>query len=62
MMKHAGARFMFCVDKYLKADFVQILEGVRPELPELEQVVFLGGAAPEWGKSFDELWALGEGL
>ncbi len=38
-MKHAGARFLFCVDEHVGASFVEILEKVRVELPELETIV-----------------------
>ena len=57
MMKHAGARFMCCVDGYLGADFMGILEEIRPDLPELEQVIVLGEKVPGWAKSFSELVA-----
>jgi long-chain acyl-CoA synthetase len=39
MMKHAGARFLFCVDEYVGTSFVEILEKVRVELPEMETIV-----------------------
>ena len=57
MMKHAGAKFMCCVDKYLGADFMGILEEIRPNLPELDQVIVLGENIPPWAKSFDKLLA-----
>ena len=57
MMKHASARFMCCVDQYLGADFMQILEEIRPELPDLEHVVVLGDKAPSWAKSYRDIVA-----
>ena len=59
MMKHAGARFMFCVDKYMKADFVQIIEKTRPELPRMENVIIKGENIPEWAHSYDDIFDMG---
>jgi acyl-CoA synthetase (AMP-forming)/AMP-acid ligase II len=60
MMKHAGARFMFCVDEYMGTRFVDILEEVRTDLPEMETIIVRGQSVPVWAKSYEEVFALGE--
>jgi len=60
MMKHAGARFLFCVDQYMGTNFIDILEEIRPELPEMETIVIKGANVPDWAKSYDEVFELGE--
>jgi len=60
MMKHAGARFLFCVDAYMGANFVDILDEIRPELPEMETVIIKGPNVPAWAKPYDEVFDLGK--
>ncbi len=62
MMKHAGARFLFCVDEYRGTRFVEILEGVRKELPEMETIIIKGKDIPDWARSFDEVVELGKDI
>jgi fatty-acyl-CoA synthase len=59
MMKHAGARFLFCVDEYLGVDFVKLLEEIRHELPEMEHIVIMGSRVPEWGRPYREVEEMG---
>ena len=60
MMKHAGAKFIFCVDEYMGTSFVDLLEGVRPELPEMETIIIKGQNIPAWAKSYKEVFELGK--
>lgn len=60
MMKHAGAKFMFCVDEYMGTGFVDLLEGIRPELPEMETIIIKGQEIPAWAKSYHEVFELGK--
>lgn len=60
MMKHGGARFLFCVDEYMGADFIAILEEIRPELPEMETIIVRGDKCPTWAKPYDEVFAMGQ--
>ncbi len=62
MMKHAGAKFMFCVDEYMGTSFVDILEGIRKELPEMETIIIKGKNIPDWARSFDEVIELGQDI
>lgn len=62
MMKHAGARFMFCVDEYMGTSFVDILEEVRGELPEMETIIIRGQKIPDWARSYEAVFALGENM
>ncbi|MFQ5918115.1 MAG: class I adenylate-forming enzyme family protein [Candidatus Binatia bacterium] len=62
MMKHAGARFLFCVGEYMGANFIDILEEIRPEMPEMETVVIRGPNVPGWAKPYDEVFALGKDI
>lgn len=59
MLKHAGARFLFCVDEYMDANFIEVLEEVRHELPEMETIIIKGREVPAWAKSYDEVHDLG---
>lgn len=60
MMKHAGAKFMFCVDEYMGTSFIDLLEVIRPELPEMETIVIKGQNIPAWAKSYKEVFELGK--
>jgi acyl-CoA synthetase (AMP-forming)/AMP-acid ligase II len=60
MMKHAGAKFMFCVDEYMGTSFVDLLEGIRPELPEMETIIIKGQDIPVWAKSYKDVFDLGK--
>jgi len=60
MMKHAGARFMFCVDAYMGTNFVDLLEDIRSELPEMETIIIKGNNIPDWAEGFDEVFELGQ--
>jgi len=42
MLSFAGARFLFTVDKYLKADFTNVLEEIRPGVPTPERIFMAG--------------------
>jgi acyl-CoA synthetase (AMP-forming)/AMP-acid ligase II len=60
MMKHAGAKFIFCVDEYMGTSFVDLLENIRPELPDMESVIIKGQNIPAWAKSYKEVFELGK--
>jgi acyl-CoA synthetase (AMP-forming)/AMP-acid ligase II len=60
MMKHAGAKFMFCVDEYMGTNFVDLLEVIRPELPEMETIIIKGQEIPIWSRSYQEVFELGK--
>lgn len=60
MLKHAGARFLFCIDEYKGADFVEIIRNIRPELPDMEKVILKGTNVPDWAERYDTIYALGE--
>ncbi len=60
MMKHGGARFLFCVDEYMGTDFIAIIEEIRPELPEMETFIIRGDNCPTWAKPYDEVFAMGK--
>ena len=60
MMKHAGAKFLFCVDSYKGANFIEILEKVRPDLPEMEKIIIKGNTFPDWATSYDDFLHLGQ--
>ncbi len=60
MMKHAGAKFLFCVDGYKGANFIEILEKVRPDLPEMEKIIIKGNTIPDWATSYDDFLRLGQ--
>ena len=60
MMNHAGARFMFCIDEYMGINFIDILEEVRPDLPEMKTIIIKGNNVPAWAKSYDEVLELGK--
>jgi len=60
MMKHAGAKFLFCVDGYKGANFIEILEKVRPDLPDMEKIIIRGNEVPDWATSYDDCLRLGE--
>ena len=60
MMKHAGARFMFCVDAYMGTNFVDLLEGIRSQLPEMETIIIKGNIIPDWAEGFEEVFELGQ--
>jgi fatty-acyl-CoA synthase len=62
MMKHAGAKFLFCVDAYKGADFIEILERVRPDLPEMEKIIIEGNNIPDWTTSYDNFLSLGQDI
>ena len=46
MLKHSKARCLFTIDKYLKADFIDIVEGVDPSLEK--EVQRLIDQMPDW--------------
>jgi len=60
MMKHADAKFMFCVDKYKGTNFINLLEGIRSELPEMKTIIIKGQDIPVWAKSYKDVTELGE--
>jgi acyl-CoA synthetase (AMP-forming)/AMP-acid ligase II len=60
MMKHAGAKFLFCVDGYKGANFIEILEKVRPDLPEMEKIIIKGNNIPDRATSYDDFLRLGQ--
>jgi fatty-acyl-CoA synthase len=60
MMDHAGAKFMFCVDEYMGANFINILEEVRGDLSEMEKIIIKGNNVPAWAQSYDEALNLGQ--
>jgi fatty-acyl-CoA synthase len=56
VLKQSGCRALFAATGFKDADYVAMVERVRPECPALERVVFL--ATPGW----DELLAGGAGV
>jgi fatty-acyl-CoA synthase len=46
MLNFSDARFLFMVDRFLKADFNQILEEIKSNLPKLEKIYVEGGKIP----------------
>ena len=55
MLRFSGARYLFMVDHFLKADFVEILQEIRPNLSELKEVYVIGGTAPPDSRDFRDL-------
>ena len=47
MLNFTGARFLFSVKHFLKADFTGILREIRPNLPKLEKIFVDGDDIPE---------------
>jgi len=60
MLKHSGARCLFTVGEYLKTRFTDILEKIRPELPELEFCFVTGEDIPSWGRPYEDAIELGD--
>ena len=60
MMKHAGARFMFCVDEYMGINYMDLLAEIRPELPEMETIIVRGKYVPDWAKPYRQVFDLGK--
>jgi fatty-acyl-CoA synthase len=46
MLDFSNARFLFMVDHFLKADFIEILKTIKPDLPNLEKIYVEGGVLP----------------
>jgi len=40
--------------------FIDILEGIRTELPEMQTFIIKGKNIPDWANSFEEVFALGQ--
>jgi len=59
MMKHAGAKFLFCVDETQETNFIDLIEEVRPELPDMETIIIKGQNIPVWAKSYEDVFKLG---
>jgi fatty-acyl-CoA synthase len=62
MMKHAGAKFLFSVDSYKGANFVEILEKVRQDLPEMKKIIIKGNTIPNWATSYDDFLRQGQDI
>jgi fatty-acyl-CoA synthase len=62
MMKHSGARCLFTIDEYLKTSFVDIIEKIRPELPNLEFCFVNGPKVPAWARPYQEALDLGKNI
>ena len=60
MLKHSGARCLFTIDEYLKTSFTDIIEKVRPELPNLEMCFVNGPKVPSWARPYQEALDLGK--
>ncbi len=62
MLKHSGARCLFTIDEYLKTSFTDIVEKLRPELPNLEFCFVMGPKVPSWARPYQEALDLGKSL
>jgi fatty-acyl-CoA synthase len=47
MLRFSDARFLFMADRFLKANFIEILKEIKPNLPGLERVYVKGRGIPE---------------
>jgi acyl-CoA synthetase (AMP-forming)/AMP-acid ligase II len=47
MLNFSDARFLLMVDRFLKADFMQILNEIKPNLPKLEKIYVDGEKIPQ---------------
>ena len=54
MLKHSGAKCLFTIDRYMGADFLQIIEKLRPEMPQLKHVFVLGEEVPPWTMAYEK--------
>lgn len=48
MLGHSGARMLVCDTEAGGFEFVPFLEALRPQIPTVEQIVFLGGDESQW--------------
>lgn len=48
MLGHSGARMLVCDTESAGFDFVPFIQALRPEIPTVEQIVFLGEEETEW--------------
>jgi fatty-acyl-CoA synthase len=55
MLGYSEARFLFMVDGFLKADFREILNEIRPNLPKLERIHVRGEEIPGWASPIGPL-------
>jgi cyclohexanecarboxylate-CoA ligase len=62
MLKHSEARVLFTIDEYLKTSFTDIIDKIRPELPNLEFCYVMGPKVPSWGRPFQEALNIGKDL
>jgi len=62
MLKHSGAKCLFTIGRYLKTDFVDIIERIKPDLPDLNFCFIIGDNIPPWGRSFEEAIELGKNV
>src|SRR3954453_2261038 len=53
VLRQSGCRLLVAATEFKTSDYVAMVEEVRPELPELERVVFIG-------RDWDEFEAAGE--
>ena len=55
MLNFSGARFLLMAKGFLKADFVEILREIRPNLPGLEKIYVEGEGLPEGFLDINEI-------
>ena len=60
ILERSGARVLVTVTDFLGTDYVAMLRGSGPALPELETIVVADGPVPEGACSFDDLVATGD--
>jgi fatty-acyl-CoA synthase len=56
MLGFSSARFLFTINAFLKADFVAILDEVRPGLPKLTNIYVDGGTPSKGMMDIEELF------
>lgn len=62
MLKHSGARCLFTIGRYLETNFIDLVEKIKPDLPELEFVFVLDSPAAGPYRSYAELAESGKGV
>lgn len=56
MLKHSEAKCLLTVDEYMGTNFINIIEKIRPEIPNLEYVFVLGDKVPDWTRQYTEIF------
>jgi len=60
MLKHSGAKCLFTIDRYMGTDFLQIIEKLKLEMPELKHVLVLGDETPPWTRGYKDFLDSGQ--